>query len=65
MFFIENSQPAELEGRMSDLVSIIRNEDTESLRILALWFNGYLSHLANQNIGLDADAVYAQITSPM
>ncbi|HPH02378.1 MAG TPA: Rpn family recombination-promoting nuclease/putative transposase [Spirochaetota bacterium] len=65
MFFIENSKPAELEAGMDELVGIIQNEETESLKILARWFNGYLQNITKRTIDIDADALYAKITSPM
>ncbi len=50
---------------MDELVGIIQNEETESLKILARWFNGYLQHITKRTSDIDADALYAKITSPM
>ena len=65
MFYIENSLPAELEASMDELIKIIENEEAESLKILANWFNGYLKHIAKKHDAIDTNALYDQITSPM
>ena len=65
IFYIENSRVEELEARMDELVTIIKDEETESLRVLAKWFIGYLRHKAGRRPDTDTEKLYEQITSPM